>query len=180
VTPVEIRPRVPEMGSVRIVPDPRPWIERCRLVVDRQAGSALWLDDWRKQHRVELRLGDGPGELHGLVRAVYPPMMPNAPETTLSGRLLLIDRDGRVVARSTLLPQPLFEQMWPFDLLDATGLPVREERFRNTRLAQQAHPGTAPLWPITAGFGWLMLTVVVVLGVLVGAAALVVAVTGWG
>jgi hypothetical protein len=179
VNAVEIRPYVPEMGGLKVVPDPRPWIERCRLVVDRQAGTATWLDDSRTQRRVDLRLGDGPGELYEVVRTVYPPAMPNDPNTTLNGRLLLVDRAGRVLARSLPLPQPLFEQMWPFSLLDSTGLPVREERFRNTRLAQKAHPGAAPLWPVTAGYGWLMLTVLLCLAVLGGLATLVVQLTGW-
>jgi hypothetical protein len=179
VNGVEIRPHVPELGDVRIVPDPRPWIARCQLVVDRRAGTATWSDDSRKQRRADLRVGEGPGELYEIVRAVYPPAMPNDQHTTLSGRLLLVDRTGRVLARSLLLPQPLFEQMWPFSLLDSTGLPVREERFGNTRLAQRAHPGAAPLWPVTAGWGWFLLTLLVCLAVLGGLATLVVQLTGW-
>ena len=176
---VELRPHVPELGEVRIVPDPRPWIARCRLVVDRQAGTATWLDDFRRQHRVELRLGAQPSELYEVVRAVYPPAMPNDEHTTLSGRLLLVDRSGRVLARSLLPPRPLLEQMWPVGLLDGTGLPVREEHFANTRLAQRAHPGAAPMWPITAGWGWFFVTVSLCLALLAGLATLVVQLTGW-
>ena len=179
MSPVEVRPHVPELGEVQIWPDPRPWIACCRLVVDRRAGTATWLDDSRRQRRVELRLGGEPGELHGIVRALYPPAMPNDAHTTLSGRLLLVDRSGRVLGRSLLLPQPLVEQMWPVGLLDGTGLPVREERFRNTRLAQRAHPGAAPMWPVTAGWGWFLLTALVTLAVLAGLATLVVQLTGW-
>ena len=55
---------------------------------------------------------------------------------------------------------------------------MREERFRNTRLAQQAHPGAAPLWPLTAGFGWLLLSTAVAIALVVGVVALVVTGTG--
>ncbi|MGY1703942.1 hypothetical protein ACI79C_05150 [Geodermatophilus sp. SYSU D00697] len=178
MTAVEVRPVVPEMGGVKVVPDPRPRIERCRLVVDRSAGTATWLSDGGKQERRDLRIGDGPGELAGLVRAVYPPMMPNAWETVLAGRVLLVDAGGRVLARSGMLTQVLFDQAWPMGLLKSTGLPVREERFRNTRLAQKAHPGAAPLWPLTAGFYWFLLTVATIVALLFGAVAAVVAVTG--
>jgi hypothetical protein len=175
VSAVEIRPTVPDMGAVKVLPDPRPWIERCRLVVDRRAGTAVWLSDHRKQERVELRIGDRPGELAAIVRVLHPPLMPNALETVLSGRLLLVDAGGRVLARSLMVPQVLFDQMWPFPVLEASGLPVREERFRNTRLAQKAHPGAAPMWPVTAGYGWLLLTVFTVLAVVFGLMALIVA-----
>ena len=175
---VEIRPVVPDMGAVTVLPDPRPWIERCRLVVDRRAGTALWRSDLRRQTQVELRLGQGPGELAGIVRALYPPLMPNSLDTVLSGRLLLVDGTGRVLTRSLMVPQTLFDQMWPSSLLQSTGLPVREERFRNTRLAQKAHPGAAPLWPVTAGYGWLLLTVFTVLAASAGVIAAVVALMG--
>jgi hypothetical protein len=178
MTALEVRPVVPEMGGIKVVPDPRPRIERCRLVVDRTAGTATWLSDGAKQERVEFRIGDGPGELAGLVRAVYPPMMPNAWETVLAGRVLLVDASGRVLARSGMLTQVLFEQAWPMGLLESTGLPVREERFRNTRLAQKAHPGAAPLWPLTAGFYWFVLTVATIVALLFGVVAAVVALTG--
>lgn len=178
MTSVEIQPHVPEMGDVRMIPDPRPWIERCRLVVDRAAGTATWSNDSRKQDRLELRLGDGPGELYEIVRAIYPPMMPNDLNTVLSGRLFLVDREGRVLAKSLMVPQALFEQMWPFDLLDATGLPVREARFKNTRLAQKAHPGAAALWMVTAGFGWLMLTTFTAIAVVAALVTLVVLLVG--
>jgi hypothetical protein len=177
---VELRPYVPEMGDTPVVPDPRPWIERSRLIVDRQAGTAVWLADTRKQERVELRLGDAPGELAAVVRVIYPPLFPNAWFPRLNGRLFLVDCDGRVLARSLSLPQTLFEQMWPFDLLDRAGLPMREERFRNTRLMHAALPGSAPPWPLTAGYGWFLLTVTAGLAVLFGLATLVVVVTGWG
>jgi hypothetical protein len=140
MTALEVRPVVPEMGDLKVVPDPRPRIERCRLVVDRSAGTATWLSDGAKQERLELRIGDGSGELAGLVRAVYPPMMPNAWETVLAGRVLLVDSRGRVLARSGMLTQVLFDQAWPMGLLESTGLPVREERFRNTRLPRRHTP----------------------------------------
>ncbi|MGY1688853.1 hypothetical protein [Geodermatophilus sp. SYSU D01105] len=178
MTALEVRPVVPEMGDVKVVPDPRPRIERCRLVVDRSAGTATWLSDGAKQERVGFRIGDGPGELAGLVRALYPPMMPNAWDTVLAGRVLLVDSGGRVLARSGMLAQALFDQAWPMGLLESTGLPVREERFRNTRLAQKAHPGTAPLWPLTAGYGWFLLSVATLVALLFGVVAAVVALTG--
>jgi hypothetical protein len=175
---VEVKPHVPDMGDLRIVPDPRPGIARCRLVVDRSAGTATWTPDRGRAMPVELRLGDGPGELAGIVWAIYPPAMPNALETVLGGQLLLVDGAGRVLARSTMVPQVLFEQMWPFDLLDATGLPVQEERFRNSRLAQKAHRGAAPHWPVTAGFGWLMLTTSTAIGLVAALVTLVVLLLG--
>ena len=175
---VEVRPFVPDLGPLKVVPDPRPGIERCRLVVDRAAGTAIWLSDGRRQERVELRLGSGPGELCEIIRALYPPTMPHAWDTLLGGRLLLVDAGGRVLVRSTMLPQLLFDQMWPLPLLESTGLPVREERFRNTRLAHRAHPGAAPLWPLTAGYGWFLLTVGTIVALLFGVLAAVVAVTG--
>jgi hypothetical protein len=104
--------------------------------------------------------------------------MPNAWETMLAGRVLLVDGTGRVLARSGLLTQALFDQAWPMSLLESTGLPAREERFRNTRLAQKAHPGAAPLWPLTAGYLWFLLTIGTIVAVLLGTLAAVVAVTG--
>jgi hypothetical protein len=178
MTAVEVRPVVPEMGSLKVVPDPRPRIERCRLVVDRAAGTATWLSDGGKQERLDLRIGNGPGELAALVRAVYPPAMPNGIDTKLAGRVLLVDSTGRVLARSGTLTQALFDQAWPMSLLESTGLPVREERFRNTRVAQKAHPGVAPLWPLTAGYFWFLLTIGMVVALLVGTLSVVVAITG--
>lgn len=155
---VEVRPHIPDLGTEPVVPDPRPGLERCRLQVDRDAGTALWVADGRRPRRVELRLGDAPGELAALVRAVYPPLMPNAFTTTVAGQLLLVDSTGAVLVRGTTLPRAAFEQAWPASLLERTGLPVQEAEFRNSRLAQKAHRGAAPHWPLTAGFGWLLLT----------------------
>ena len=42
-----------------------------------------------------------------------------------------------------------------------------------------AHPGAAPMWPVTAGWGWFLLTALVTLAVLAGLATLVVQLTGW-
>lgn len=178
MTAVELRPVVPDLGDLRIVPDPRPRIERSALVVDRSAGTAVWHSDDRTPRRVELRLGRGRGELATLTRAVYPPFMPHGFDTRLSGRLLLLDGTGRVLARSLLLPQELFDQAWPRTLLEQSGLPVSEERFRNTRVAESAHAGTAPLWPLTAGYGWFLLTVGSAVAAVIALLVLVLALTG--
>lgn len=171
---VEVRPHIPDFGSEPVVPDPRPGLERCRLQVDRDAGTAVWVDGGR---RVELRLGDAPGELAGLVRAVYPPLMPNAFLTTIAGQLLLVDSTGAVLVRGTSLPRGAFDQAWPASLLARTGLPVQEAEFRNSRLAHKAHRGAAPHWPVTAGFGWLLLTTTTCLLAVAALVALVVALT---
>lgn len=175
MTAVEIRPPVPELTGISW-PDPRPGFARCRLVVDRAAGTATWTGDRSRDEPREFRLGQGPGELAALVRALYPRSLWQ-PE--LCGRLLLVDGAGRTLARSRLLPQYAFEQMWPFPVLDASGLPVTEERFANTRLVQKAHRGAAPLWPWTAGYGWLMLSSFAFTAVLFALIALVVVATGW-
>lgn len=174
---VEVRPRVPDLGAQPVVPDPRPGLERCRLQVDQDAGTAVWVADGRRPRRTELRLGDAPGELAALVRAVYPPAMPGAWSTTLAAQLLLVDSTGAVLARAAMLPQAAFEQAWPTSLLARTGLPVQEARFRNSRTAQRAHRGAAPHWPVTAGFGWLLLTVTTSLLVVVLLVSVVVALT---
>jgi hypothetical protein len=82
-----------------------------------------------------------------------------------------------VLVRAASLPEAAFEQAWPSSLLERTGLPVREARFRNSRLAHKAHRGAAPHWPVSAGFGWLMLTVAAVLLGVALLVALVVALT---
>jgi hypothetical protein len=178
VSAVEIRPFVPELGDLKVVPDPRPRLARTRLVVDRAAGTAVWHGERERDAPVELRLGSGRGELAGLVRAVYPPAMPSGLETRLAGRVLLVDGEGAVLVRSGQHTQAVFDRAWPLAVLDASGLPVREERFRNTRLAQQAHRGAAPFWPLTAGLGWFALSLGIALALFWGAVALIVAVLG--
>ena len=151
---VEIRPGVPDdLSCYRFQPDREPGLDRCRLVVDRSAGTATWIGDGYRVRRVEMRLGLGAGELAGVVRAVSPYVFQG-----LWGRVLLVDGNGRVLARSRLAPKEVLEQLWPLDAFDGTGLPVRAEEFRNTRVKQRAHPGAAPAWPFTAGVGWLQLT----------------------
>ena len=175
---VEIRPGVPDLGSLKVFPDPRPRLARCRLVVDRRAGTAQWTGEKEGAEPVELTLGEAPGEVAEIVRAVYPSAFPNAADATLVGRVLLVDSTGRVLARTEQQPQAVFEQAWSFDVLDRSGLPVREQRFANTRLAQKAFPGTARMWPLTAGVGWFFLTVGGTIAVLLALLALVVAVLG--
>jgi hypothetical protein len=167
---------MPAMGTATMIPDPRPGFARCRLIVDRAAGTATWVGDGRTEDRRQLRIGDAPGELSAVVRVIYPRSLwwP-----ALAGRLLLVDSSGTVLARSMVLQQDLFFQMWPYSVLDRSGLPATEERFHNTRLLQKAHRGAAPSWPFTAGYGWLLLTCAVLVAVLFGAAALLIALTGW-
>jgi hypothetical protein len=177
VSAVEIRPDIPDLAGVLMIPDPGPGIARCRLIVDHDAGTAVWLSDGRSQERVELRIGDGPGELADVLRLVYPRdfWFPDH----LAGRLLLVDSTGRVIARSRLVQQDVFFQTWPYPVLDASGLPVREVRYRNSRLVQKAHPGAAPSWPFTAGYCWMLLVNSVIVTALFGFMALVVMLTGW-
>ncbi|SOD92949.1 hypothetical protein [Blastococcus haudaquaticus] len=173
---VEIRPGMPDMSYFKGTPDREPALRRCRLVVDRSAGTATWVGDGLRERRVDLTLGEGPGQLAELVRVVYPWFFLS---DELAGRLLLVDSGGRVLARSMRASQRIFEQMWPFDVLDASGLPVREERFANSRRLQQAHRGAAPDWPITAGRGWMLLTSMSGAVLVVGLFALFVVLTGW-
>lgn len=174
MTAVEVRPFVPGPSRQKVVPDPRPGLERCRLVVDRDAGTLTWHPEGGSDS-TSLPLGDGPGQVAAVVRAVYPASFHFGVDTLLSGRVLLVDSTGRVLLRSKLLTQELFDEAWPLTLLRTSGLPAREERFGSTRVLQRAHRGAAPLWPLTAGFGWFLLsTLVVVLGLL-GLVALLVA-----
>jgi hypothetical protein len=173
---MEIRPGMPDLSYFKGLPAREPRLSRCRLVVDRSAGTATWEGDGRRPDRVDMEVGDGPGQLAALVRAIYP-RSPYLPE--LSGRLLLVDGTGRVLARSMVVNQRIFEHMWPFGALDAAGLPVREERFTNTRRLQKTHPGAAPTWPFTAGYGWVVLSSMAIAALIIGVAALVVVVTGW-
>jgi len=176
MTIIELRPEPITSTAHRIVPDPAPRLARCRLTIDRAARSATWRPDSLRDGDLVLPLGDGPKELHALVRAVYPPAMPNSPDMVLSGRLLLVDSSGRVLARSGVLPQEAFAQAWPTDVLESSGLPVREERFRNTRLLQKRYRGAAPLWPVTSGFLWFLGTFVLLLLLLGLLGALVISV----
>lgn len=176
---IEIRPHVPVLGALPVFPDPRPRMARCRLVVDRWNGTAEWQGERKRQEPVTLRVGNAPGELAEIVRIVYPSTFPSAAVRVLVGRVLLVDSTGRVLARTEQQPQVVFEQAWPFSVLDASGLPVREQRFHNTRLAQKTFPGAARAWPLTAGRGWFLLTMTLGLSVLFGLAALLVVLTGW-
>lgn len=173
----EVRPVVPPVGGRKVVPDPRPRLARCSLVVDQDQCTATWRGDDRTPSTVELTLGNGPGQLQRLVRVLFPPLMPGDADTVEAGRLLLVDSGGRTLVRSSVLTGVLFDQAWPYDLLITCGLPVSEQRFRSTRVLQAAHPGAAPLWPLTAGFGWFVLTVSLALLALAGLAAGVVALT---
>jgi len=176
VSAVEIRPGVADdMSCYLLMPDREPGLDRCTLVVDRSAGTATWTGDGYRMRRAKMRLGLGAGELAEVVRAVSPYVCQGG----LWGRLLLVDGNGRVLARSLLAPQEVLEQFWPLDAFDGTGLPVRAEEFRNTRLLQRAHPGAAPAWPFTAGYFWLQLACLVSTGALLGLIALVVVLTGW-
>ncbi len=153
---IEIRPGIPDdMHCFRGLPDREPGLDRCRLVLDRSAGTATWIGDGYRVRRVEMRIGPGSGELAGVVRAVYPSSLYRA---GLWGRLFLVDGTGRVLARSLLAPQDVLEQFWPLSAFDGTGLTVRAEEFRNTRLAHKAYPGAVPTWPFNAGVGWSYLS----------------------
>ena len=174
---VELRPDTPDLSGSLVFADPRPGFARCRLRVDLGAGTASWLGDGRSREPVDLSIGDGPGELAAVLRLVHPRnfWFPH----DLAGRLLLVDSAGRVLARSRLVQQAVLFQMWPYLVLDACGLPVREVRYRNSRLVQKAHPGAAPSWPFTAGYFWLLLATSVLTSAFVGLMALVVVLTGW-
>ncbi len=174
---VDIHPDTPDLSGSLMFPDPRPGFARCRLRVDLGASTASWLGDGRSQEPVDLRIGDGSGELAAVLRLIYPRnfWFPH----DLAGRLLLVDSTGRVLARSRLVQQAILFQMWPYQVLDACGLPVREVRYRNSRLVQKAHPGATPSWPFTAGYYWLLLTTAVLTAALFGLMALVVVLTGW-
>ena len=91
------------------------------------------------------------------------------------GRLLLVDSAGRVLGRSRLLRQDLLLETWPDAVLRPSGLQIREGQFRNSQLLYKADCGAAWSWPFTAGYGWMMLTILVLLGLI----ALVVVLTGW-
>ena len=174
---VEIRPFMPDLSGALVLTDPRPGVARCRLVVDVDAGRASWLGDGRSAEPVDLRIGDRSGELAAVLRLVYPRSfwLPH----DLAGRLLLVDSTGRVLARSRLVRQSILFQMWPYRVLDACGLSVKEVRYRNSRLVQKEHPGAAPSWPFTAGYYWLLLTNAVLISAFVGLMALVIVLTGW-
>lgn len=169
---VEIRPSMPDLHRSRSRLDPRRGFDRCALIVVREVDTAAWLSDGFPQRRVNLPLGDGPGQLAALVRANYPQ---NFRVPIPVGRLLLVDSSGRVLARSRLLSHDLLHETWPDAVLEASGLPIREAQFKNTRLVQKAHRGAAWSWPFTAGYCWMMLSILVLLGLL----ALLVVVTGW-
>ena len=173
-----VRPLPVEKGPVKVVPDPVPRLAHCRLTVDATAGTAEWVPDKIGAAPVTLAVGTGPGQFAGLVRAVYPGAFPNAVHDSLSGRVLLVDGRGTVVARSAQVPQSVFDQAWPIAVLRQSGLPVTEKRFKNTRLLHKAHRGAAPLWPLTAGYFWFLLTITVVLLLAAGLATILVQVTG--
>lgn len=173
-----VRPRPVEKGPVRVFPDPGPRLAHCRLTVDAAAGAAEWVPDQVGAAPVTLTVGSGPGQLAGLVRAVYPGAFPNAVHVALCGRVLLVDGSGAVLARSAQVPQNVFDQAWPIAVLRQSGLPVAEERFKNTRLLQRTHRGAAPLWPLTAGYLWFLLSITVVLLLVAGLATILVQATG--
>jgi hypothetical protein len=172
VSAVGIRPFMPDLHPSRYLLDPRRGFDRCALIVVREVGTAGWLSDGFPQHRVNLLLGDGPGQLTAVVRASYPQ---NFRVPIPVGRLLLVDSAGRVLGRSRLLSYDLLHETWPDAVLEASGLQVREAQFKNTRLVQKAHRGAAWSWPFTAGYCWMALAILVLFGLL----ALLVVLTGW-
>ena len=60
---VVVRPHVPDLHRARRLLDQRRGFHRRALVVSRGDGPATWFDDRRPQRRVDLRTGNGPGEL---------------------------------------------------------------------------------------------------------------------
>ncbi|MCA0146557.1 hypothetical protein [Blastococcus sp. LR1] len=131
-------------------------IPHCSLTIDRESGVVTWVDD-AVRRRVQLPLGNGPGEVAGLLRASYPPVKAGHPQLPDVFRLMLVDGSGRVLARSAVRAAAHMDQMWPVELLETSGLPVQTRRFKNTRLLNKAHPGAAPLWVFSGGLWLLML-----------------------
>ncbi|RZU32718.1 hypothetical protein [Blastococcus saxobsidens] len=151
---VVLRPGVPEMnaGSRYVARN----VENCSLAIDRQNSQVTWVDDAFRQGCVQLPLGPGSGEVAGLLRATFPPIKAAHPRYPDVWRLMLVDGDGHVLARSA--PQRLQwrDTMWPVESLETSGLPVHDRRFRSTRHMQKAHPGAAPLWMFTGGIPMML------------------------
>ncbi|RBY87095.1 hypothetical protein DQ244_17300 [Blastococcus sp. TBT05-19] len=152
---VVLRPEIPEPAAAGglLVGN----LPTSSLTIDRERGEVTWVDDAIRQRRVQLPLGTGPGEVAGLLRAIFPPTKIGHPRLPDVFRVMLVDDSGRVLARSAARPASWLDEMWPVELLEASGLPVQTRRFDNTRLLHKAHPGAAPLWVFTGGLWLLML-----------------------
>ena len=123
------------------------------LRADPRTGDLLWIRDpfftWAKGRRYRLALpaAGRPGAVTSLCLATY--TLRAGFQTFITRRLLLLDRDGRVLAAARPRDVDMGKQVWPAELfapLRAVGIGLTEERFPDARALNRAHPGASPLW----------------------------------
>ena len=162
------------------IPEPRPRVgfghsvARSYLAIDRERGEVTWADDNVRQRRVQLPLGSGPGEVAALLRARYRPSYYGPWYMPDECRLMLVDGEGRVLARSASWVVRNFDRGWPVGLLEATGLPVHDQRFENTSVMNEVYPGSAPMSWLTGNFWMTPLLAVLAFVLMIAVGGLVV------
>ena len=160
------------------IPEPRPpfgfgrLVARSFLAIDRGRGEVTWADDNFRQRRMTLPLGPGAGEVAGLLRATYRFAYYVRPKANC--RLMLVDGEGRVLARSAVWQVDDFDRAWPVGLLEASGLPVHDRRFKNTAVMDKAYPDSAPMYWFTGNVWMLPLLGLVLFALVIAVGGLVV------
>jgi hypothetical protein len=123
------------------------------LRAEPRTGTLLWIRDpfftWAKGRRYLLALPapGRPGAVTSLCLATYA-LRANL-QTFIARQLLLLDREGRVLAAARPRDADMARQVWPPELftpLRAVGIGLTEERFADARALNRAHPGANPRW----------------------------------
>lgn len=155
---VVIRPALPDMSVLRVIPNPTEAVRQSYLRLDPAAGELFWRADRAGATEQRLPLGADRGGVVHLVVVSYPTLN----SVTEGARLLLTDEGDRVLASSRSWPRPLFEQVWSEQVLQpvrAAGVDVVVREFRSPRRVQRAYPGGARYWYLTSE-PWLFLIIV--------------------
>jgi hypothetical protein len=147
---IEVRPVLPTAPRQRAA---AATLGKAVLRAEPRAGTLLWIREpfftWAKGRRYLLALPatGRPGAVTSLCLATY--TLRASFQTFITRRLLLLDRDGRVLAAARPREVNMARQVWPPELfapLRAVGIGLTEERFADARALNRAHPGASPLW----------------------------------
>ncbi|HYZ51884.1 MAG TPA: hypothetical protein VE733_00020 [Streptosporangiaceae bacterium] len=145
---IEVRPIAP---AGRLSPATRAVLSKSVVRADPRAGTLLLAEPhtitWAPARRTVLPLpSTGRPDAVAAVRVVSYARRVNA-RTYPLWRVLLVGRDGQVLASGRPRDEDLGRQMWPAELfapLEQVGIGVAEERFADSGELDRAHPGASP------------------------------------